>query len=271
MSGSHSPREALTVGRVIGAALALLTVGVPAWQGKILRALAACRTRALGGHRYVCAHCGREHFLPHACRNRHCPDCQAAAAVDWLQRQIDSLLPIPYFHLVFTLPHDLNPLIAQNPRPLLNLFFATVSATLLEFGQKRFGAQLGLTLILHTWGQSLIDHYHLHVLATGGGLQSDPPAWVPAPPYFLFPVHALSRVFRAKFCDGLQRLYAQGQLEFHGQLQPLSQCPHFQALLRQATRPAWNVYVKRPFAGPQSVLTYLSGYTHRVALSSRRL
>jgi hypothetical protein len=181
------------------------------------------------------------------------------------------LLPVPYFHLVFTLPHDLNPLIQQNLTALLNLLLAAVSATLLRFGRERLGAILGLTVVLHTWGQKLIDHYHLHVLVTGGGLTPDGIRWIPTTEFYLFPVRALGRVFRAKFGEGLQRLFATGQLQFHGQLEPLAVEAHFQALIRQATRHPWNVYAKRPFAGPAQVLTYLSRYTHRVALCQRRL
>jgi hypothetical protein len=270
-SPAPAGRSALTVGAVLRAARNHVHPQLPAWQQKILGALCACRTPALGGHRYRCTSCGKEHVVPHSCRNRHCPECQGAAAADWLARQEASLLPIPYFHLVFTLSHDLNPLIQQNLRPLLNLFFASVSATLLEFGRNRFQAELGLTIILHTWGQALIDHFHLHVLATGGGLTPDQDRWVSAPEHYLFPVTALAEVFQAKFCAGLQELYAEGQLQFHGQLEPLAQRQAFQALIRQATRRSWNVFVKRPFAGPAQVLRYLSRYTHRVALTSRRL
>ena len=264
-------RPALTVGTVLRAARDLVRPNLPAWQLKILGALCACRTPALGGHRYQCSSCGGEHFVPHSCRNRHCPDCQGAAALDWLARQEAAFLPIPYFHLVFTLPHDLNPLIQQNLRIVLNLFFASVSATLLEFGRNRWGVELGLTVIVHTWGQTLIDHYHLHVLATGGGLNRPRTCWISAPEHYLFPIHALAVVFRAKFCEGLQALYAAGKLQFHGQLEPLKEVKAFQALIRQATRQSWNVYAKRPFAGPAQVLRYLSRYTHRVALGSRRL
>jgi hypothetical protein len=267
----QTDRPALTVGAVLRAARDLVRPNLPAWQSKILGALCACRTPALGGHRYLCNSCGQEHFAPHSCRNRHCPECLGKAALDWLSRQEASLLPIPYFHLVFTLPHDLNPLIQQNLRVMLNLFFASVSATLLEFGRNRWGVELGLTVIVHTWGQTLIDHYHLHVLATGGGLNRKRTCWISAPEHYLFPIHALAVVFRAKFCAGLQDLYAAGQLQFHGQLEPLREVKAFQALIRQATRQSWNVYAKRPLAGPAQVLRYLSRYTHRVAISSRRI
>jgi hypothetical protein len=165
----------------------------------------------------------------------------------------------------------LNPLIRQNRRALYRLLFEAASQTLLEFGQNRFGAQLGITAVLHTWSQTLLDHYHLHCIVSGGGLTGDGSRWVSAPPYYLFAVQALSRVFRGKFCAGLQQLYAAGQLEFHGQLTPLAEHPAFERLLRQATRRAWVVYAKRPFAGPRQVLAYLSRYTHRVAISPSRL
>ena len=244
---------------------------LPTYQWRIVRALLACRTPVLGGHRYRCEDCGRSHFVPHSCRNRHCPLCQGQAARRWLDQQAAALLPVPYFHLVFTLPHELNPLIRQNRRALYRLLFQAASQTLLEFGQNRFGAQIGLTAVLHTWSQTLLDHYHLHCLVTGGGLAQGGARWAAAPAHYLFAVRALSVVFRGKFCAGLQRLYAGGQLKFHGQLTPQAQRPQFQRLVRQATRRAWVVYAKRPFAGPAQVLAYLSRYTHRVALSPRRL
>jgi hypothetical protein len=264
-------RAVLTMGAVLRAIRDGLHPNLPAWQRKILGALCACRTPALGGHRYRCSACHKEHFVAHSCRNRHCPACQGAAALEWLARQETALLPVPYFHLIVTLPHDLNPLIAQNQAALLNLLFASASATVLDFGRRHFGVDLGLTAILHTWGQTLIDHYHLHILVTGGGLSADRTRWVSVPQNFLFPVSALSTVFRAKFCEGLQTLYAAGSLQFHGQLQPLRQVHHFQALVRRATRRSWNVHVKRPFAGPRTVLRYFSRYTHRVALGPSRL
>jgi len=244
---------------------------LPAHHWKILNAILACRTPLLGGHEYHCAHCHGTHFAPHACGNRHCPTCQGINSQHWLAAQAKLLLPIPYFHVVFTLPHSLNPLIGQNQPALYNLLFATAAKTLLTFGRNNLGAQLGVTAVLHTWSQTLLDHYHLHCIVTGGGPALDGSRWVPSRPDYLFPVAALSTVFRAKFCEGLQRLYAKGDLQFHGQLQPLGVEQHFQALMREATAKNWVVYGKRPFAGPQPVLTYLSRYTHRVGLSNRRL
>jgi hypothetical protein len=246
-------------------------LSLPTHHWRVLKALLACRTPALGGHRYLCQKCGRTHFVPHSCRNRHCPLCQGAAAREWLAQQQAALLPVPYFHLVFTLPHTLNPLIQQNQQALYTLLFAAATETLLEFGQNRFGVQLGITAVLHTWSQTLLDHYHLHCVVTGGGLSADGSKWVSAPPHYLFAVRALSEVFRGKFCAGLQQLYADGRLQFHGQLAPLGQPNTYKRLLRQAVRQKWVVYAKRPFAGPGQVLAYLSRYTHRVALSPRRL
>ena len=260
-----------SLAEVLRLGLSVATPRLPTHHWKILHALLACRTPALGGHRYRCQQCGRTHFVPHSCRNRHCPLCQGQAAHRWLAQQAAALLPVPYFHLVFTLPHELNPLIRQNQRVLYPLLFAAASQTLLEFGQNRFQAQVGITAVLHTWSQTLLDHYHLHCIVTGGGLSAEGARWADASAHYLFPVRALSAVFRGKFCAGLQRLYAAAQLEFHGQLVPWAARPKFQHLVRQATRRAWVVYAKRPFAGPQQVLAYLSRYTHRVAISPRRL
>src|SRR5882724_1256609 len=231
---------------------------LPQRHWRIINALLACRTPLLGGHRYLCRECGQTHFVPHSCRNRHCPVCQGTAARQWLASQEKALLPVPYFHLVFTLPHVLNPLIQQNQRVLYVLLFEAVSQTLLEFGQNRFGVQLGITAVLHTWSQTLLDHYHLHCIVTGGGLNTDGSRWVNTGGKYLFAVRALSAVFRGKFCAGLQQLQTEQQLQFHGQLSALAQPAAFAQLLRQATYKKWVVYAKRPFAGPKQVLAYLS-------------
>lgn len=256
---------------VLRAGLDSSPLSLPTHHWRTLRALLACRTPALGGHRYRCRECGQTHFVPHSCRNRHCPLCQGPAARQWLEQQQRALLPVPYFHMVFTLPHVLNPLIRQNQRAVYTLLFQVVSQTLLQFGQSRFGVQLGITAVLHTWSQTLLDHYHLHCIVTGGGLSSDNSQWVSAPVHYLFPVRALSKVYRGKFLSGLEQLYAQHKLQFHGQLASLAAPKPFARLLRQAARPKWAVYAKQPFAGPLQVLSYLSRYTHRVAISPRRL
>jgi hypothetical protein len=240
-------------------------------QWQTVRALAACRTAALGGQLFRCGACGREHFVAHSCRNRHCPQCQGAKAVDWLAQQESALLPIPYFHLVFTLPHTLNGVIRQNRRALFKLLFAAASQTLLEFGAGRLKAQMGITAVLHTWSQTLLDHYHLHCIVTGGGVALTGKRWVSSSAHYLFPVQALSRMFRGKYLAGLKELHDTDALEFHGELEPLARPEKFAALLRQAAQPQWVVYAKRPFAGPKQVLAYLSRYTHRVAISNRRL
>jgi len=244
---------------------------LPQQHWKILNAIQVCRTPLLGAHQYQCAHCHRPHLALHGCGNRHCPTCQGINSQRWLCAQAELLLPIPYFHLVFTLPHALNPLIQQNQKALYDLLFASASDTLLTFGRNNLGAMLGLTAVLHTWSQTLLDHYHLHCIVTGGGPALDGRSWRASRSDYLFNVTALSTVFRAKFCEGLQQLHAAGQLQFHGQLEPWATNQKFQQLLREATRTSWVVYSKRPFAGPEQVLAYLSRYTHRVGISDQRL
>ena len=261
-----------SLAEVLRLGLSVAAPRLPTHHWKILRALLACRTPALGGHRYQCQQCGRTHFVPHSCRNRHCPLCQGQAAHRWLEQQESALLPVPYFHLVFTLPHELNPLIRQNQRVLYRLLFAAASQTLLEFGQNRFGAQVGITAVLHTWSQTLLDHYHLHCIVTGGGLSRDGARWVAAQPLLPVPSDGAlggvpGQVLR-RLCSSSMRT---GSWSSTASWPRWAQRPNFQRLLRQATRRRWVVYAKRPFAGPQQVLAYLSRYTHRVAISPRRL
>ncbi len=243
---------------------------LPAHHWKTLNALLRCHTAELGGHLYRCADCGREHFIAHSCRNRHCPSCQRAGAEEWLARQSASLLPVPYFHIVFTLPHGLNGLIRQNQRQLYKLLFDSASATLLKFGEGKLKAQIGITAVLHTWSQTLLDHYHLHCIVTGGGLLANG-RWKEANPHYLFPVRALSKMFEGKFRHGLCQLQAEGKLSYHGALTPLAQPDKFNELVTTASAKPWVVYAKKPFAGPRAVLAYLSRYTHRVAIGNRRL
>ena len=263
----------LTLGDVVRAALPHFTENhrLPVHHAKVLRAIAACRTSALGGHQYTCTSCGCDHFVPHSCRNRHCPTCQGINGAEWLEKQVGELLPIPYFHLVFTLPHELNPLIAYNQPELYNLLFASASQTLLQFGRQNLGAEIGITAVLHTWGQTLVDHYHLHCVVTGGGMALDGTAWVPRSPHYLFPVRALSVVFRAKFCAGLQALFEAQQLKFPATAPHFSEPALFARCLRRCRRHKWRVYAKRPFAGPKAVLAYLCRYTHRVGITNHRI
>lgn len=243
---------------------------LPPHHWRVFRAITACRTPQLGGHLYQCEKCGTEHFVPHSCRNRHCPTCQGANGRAWMEQQSELLLPIPYFHLVFTLPHALNPLLRQNQACCYALLFDAASATLLEFGRRELGAQLGLAVVLHTWSQTLLDHYHVHCIVIGGGLRTDG-TWAATPAHWLFPVRALSVIFRGKFKAGLHQLQRDGCLGFHGELRPLAQPGAFEALVRTATREKWIVYAKRPFAGPEPVLAYLARYTHRVGITNHRI
>jgi hypothetical protein len=274
----HDPPPAalqsvLSVGEVLRAGLTRYARAhrMPAHHWKALNAMQVCRTALLGAHQYACARCGCAHVVAHGCGNRHCPSCQGINSRRWLQAQASVLLPIPYFHQVFTLPHQLNPLIGQNQALLYRLLFDTAAETLLTFGRNNLGAQLGVTAVLHTWGQTLVDHYHLHCIVSGGGPALEGSRWIRSRSDYLFPVRALSKVFRAKFCAGLQSLYAKGKLEFHGHIRPLAVQAKFQQLVGEATRKPWVVYCKRPFAGPDQVLAYLSRYTHRVGISNRRL
>jgi len=242
-------------------------------QHRALRAIAACRTAVLGGHRETCDHCGATRLTYNSCRNRHCPKCQTLTKERWLAARKADLLPIPYFHVVFTLPHDLNALAQGNPRVIYTLLFRAAADTLLTFGRdpRYLGGTIGITAIIHTWGQTLAQHLHLHCLVTGGALAANGSQWITGRSSFLFPVRALSIVFRAKYLDGLQRAHDAGQLTFAGGTAHLAGRGAFAAFVGQLRALDWIVYAKRPFAGPEQVLDYLGRYTHRVALSNDRL
>jgi Putative transposase/Transposase zinc-binding domain len=226
---------------------------------KVMRAISVCRTQELGGHLDRCEACGFERPAYNSCRNRHCPKCQSLAKAKWLQKQTSELLPVGYFHLVFTLPHELNRLILANKKILLAHLFKAVSETLLGFGQTRLKGTLGIIAVLHTWDQTLKDHFHLHCLVPAGALSFDQSRWVSARKNFLFPVKALSLVFRAKFLDLLQHNIARGKIDFPSQA------------INELRQKNWIVYAKKPFGSPQTVLDYLGRYTHRVALSNDRI
>ncbi|MGE5304010.1 MAG: IS91 family transposase [Alphaproteobacteria bacterium] len=232
---------------------------LPAAQRKVMRAVEVCRTSALGGHLKQCDTCGFEHPSYNSCRNRHCPKCQSLAKAQWLQKQGAELLPVGYFHLVFTLPHLLNGLILAHKKILLSLLFKAVSETLLEFGQRRFGGTVGIIAVLHTWDQTLKDHFHLHCLVPAGTLSLDQSRWIKTRRNFLFPVKALSVVFRGKFLDLLKQASAKGRIETTSEM------------LKALRHKNWIVYAKKPFGAPQTVLDYLGRYTHRVALSNDRI
>lgn len=240
-------------------------------QVRALRAIQACRTERLGGHVERCEACAALRYHYHSCRNRHCPKCQTLAKERWLSQRRAELLPVPYFHVVFTVPHELNALAQGNPRALYALLFQSVSDTLTEFGAnpRWLGGELAATLVLHSWGQTLSQHLHLHCLVAAGALAPDG-HWITARRGFLFPVKALSPVFRGKFLSGLQRLFHQRTLKLAGACAPLAAPSAQRHLLNALHEKPWVVYAKRPFAGPAQVLDYLGRYTHRVAISNHR-
>jgi hypothetical protein len=242
-------------------------------QLKVLTAIARCRSAALGGHRDQCARCGYEAISYCSCRNRHCPKCQTNAREKWLRARERELLPVGYYHLVFSVPHALVPLIWQNKRVLFTLLFEASAATLLEIAAdpKHLGAQIGFLSILHTWGQTLQRHPHIHCVVPGGGLSPDGTRWISSRSHFFLPVRVLSRVFRGKFIAELRRSFQRNKLVFHGDGLPLAQEKAFAAFLRTLFRQEWIVYAKPPFGGPEHVLQYLARYTHRVAISNHRL
>jgi hypothetical protein len=243
-------------------------------QLKVMQAILRCRTAALGGHIDVCPRCGSDKTISYnSCRNRHCPKCQTQARQRWIADRKQELLETRYFHVVFTLPHELHSLILQNEAELYNLLFRTVADTLLEVAAnpKHLGAEIGFFGILHTWGQNLLFHPHLHCVIPGGGLSTDHTHWIhPRYPFFL-PVKALSKVFRGKFVDGLKRILRQGRLTFTGSIERMEEPKCFNAFLRTLFRQDWVVYAKPAFGGPEQVLRYLGRYTHRVAISNHRL
>jgi predicted Zn-ribbon and HTH transcriptional regulator len=238
---------------------------------RVMRAVERCRTAALGGHLQQCDACGFERPAYNSCRNRHCPKCQSLAKAHWLEKQKSELLPVGYFHLVFTLPHELNRLFLVNKKPLINILFQAVSETLLEFAQTHLKGTLGITAVLHTWDQTLLDHFHLHCLVPAGALSVDQNCWTPARKNFLFHVKVLGIVFRGKFLDLLDKAFDRNKLSFLGQSAPLADPTAFKLLLKTVRQKSWVVYAKKPFASPDHVLDYLGRYTHRVALSNNRI
>jgi len=242
-------------------------------QVKVLAAIVRCRTAALGGHRDQCLRCGYQAISYNSCRNRHCPKCQTNAREKWLRQRQQELLPVGYFHLVLSTPHALVPLIWQNKKVLFTLLFEATAAALLEVAAdpKHLGAQLGFLSILHTWGQTLQPHPHVHCVVPGGGLSPDYQRWIAWRAHFFLPVKVLSRVFRGKFVAGLGRLARNGRLAFHGECLPLANSRAFGVFLHTLSQQEWVVFAKPPFGGPEQVLQYLARYTHRVAISNHRL
>jgi hypothetical protein len=242
-------------------------------QRRALRDISACRTAALGGHVEECTECGHQRIAYNACRNRHCPKCQATAAAQWMEAREAELLPVEYYHVVFTLPAALGPIALQNPREVYGLLFRAAAETLQQIAAdpKHLGAEVGFLAVLHTWGQNLEHHPHVHCVVPGGGLSPDGSRWIACPPGFFLPVRVLSRVFRGKFLAMLRNAFEQGNLSFHGKLAVLADAGEFQRRLTASAQTEWVVYAKPPFGGPEQVLKYLARYTHRVAISNRRL
>jgi Putative transposase/Transposase zinc-binding domain len=242
-------------------------------QLKVMSAITQCRTAALGGHALRCDGCGLDQISYNSCRNRHCPKCQSSAAKRWLDARQADLLPVEYYHVVFTLPAPIADLAYQNKAALYGLLFDVAAETLLRIAAdpKHLGASIGATLVLHTWGSALTHHPHVHGIVPGGGLAPDGSRWIACRAGFFLPVRVLSRLFRRRFLEELQRLHDGGKLRFFGEHAALANAAAFKDWLAPLRKTEWVVYAKRPFAGPKAVLAYLSRYTHRVAISNRRL
>ena len=242
-------------------------------QLKVMSAIEQCRSAALGGHVLRCEGCGTDQIAYNSCRNRHCPKCQAGAAQRWLEARTADLLPVEYYHVVFTLPAPIADIAYCNKAVVYGLLFDIAAETLLTIGAdpKHLGARLGVTLVLHTWGSALTHHPHVHGIVPGGGLAFDGSGWISCRRGFFLPVRVLSRLFRRRFLEALQQAHRDGRLQFFGAHAPLADAQTFVRWLAPLRQCEWVVYAKRPFAGPDAVLAYLSRYTHRVAISNSRL
>lgn len=238
-----------------------------------MSAIEACRTEALGGHVAGCAKCGHHHIAYNSCKNRHCPKCQGPAARDWMAARAEDLLPVEYFHVVFTLPTEIAQIAYWNKKAVYGLLFRASAETVMTIAAdpKRLGARVGMASVLHTWGSALTHHPHIHMIVPGGGLSPDRTRWVGCKPGFFLHVRVLSRLFRRLFLDGLLAMHSAGELAFYGDLERLENPDVFAAWLKPFRKSEWVVYAKPPFGGPEAVLAYLSRYTHRVAISNHRL
>ena len=270
-AGSTRPRLRVNdIFRRHGEAFGADHVLTPA-QHKVLRALIACRTAALGGHLEVCDACGFERPAYNSCRNRHCPGCQAVASKEWLEQRLARVLPTHHFHVVFTLPEELRPLALRNGAVVYDILLRAAAETLDVLGRQRLGARLGVTAVLHTWTRAMLYHPHVHCVVTGGGLALDGAKWVPTPRGFLLPVAVLRKLFRGMVRRKLRVAYDAGKLDLGGECAPLADPKEYARLLRSLFRKRWVVYSKPPFAGAVKVFAYLGRYTHRVAISDHRL
>jgi hypothetical protein len=246
---------------------------LPRNDWRVMRAIEVCRTSVLGGHKDKCDNCGHLEISYNSCRNRHCPKCQTLKKERWIEARSKDLLPIQYFHVVFTIPSELNHLVSMNRKVMYDLLFRSVSETLMELANdpKHLGARIGAIGILHTWGQNLMDHPHIHCIVTGGGLSPDGSSWVPCRKGFFIPVRVMSALFRGKFLDLLNSRFKRGEITFPGSISHLKYPGNFDAFRRQLYHKKWVVYCKPPFDGAKGVLQYLGRYTHRVAISNNRL
>ena len=240
---------------------------------KAMLAIESCRSSALGGHVDQCDECGHLHISYNSCRNRHCPNCQTLVKAQWLENRRQDLLPVGYFHVVFTIPEDLNPITLRNQKELYSILFRAASETLNQLAQDKeyLGAQIGSTLVLHTWGQNLSFHPHVHCIVTGGGLSSDGKRWINSRKKFFIPVKVLAKKFRGKVLSFIKEAFDSNTIIFPGNIQTLGNSGNFQAFIDSLYKKNWIVYCKPPFAGPEKVLQYLSQYTHRVAISNNRI
>ena len=242
-------------------------------QLKVMSAIEACRTEALGGHVAACSKCNHHHIAYNSCKNRHCPKCQGPAARDWMAARAEDLLPVEYFHVVFTLPAQIARIAYWNQKVIYDLLFKTSAKTLTTIAAdlKHLGAKIGMTSVLHTWGSALTHHPHVHIIVPGGGLSSNGAQWISCRSGFFLPVRVLSRLFRRLFLERLIDLHQTGKLTFFGDLEKLQEASAFSRYLAPLRKSEWVVYAKPPFGGPEAVLAYLSRYTHRVAISNNRL
>jgi len=242
-------------------------------QLKVMSSIEACRTEELGGHVAACTKCNHQHIAYNSCKNRHCPKCQGPAARDWMAARAEDLLPVEYFHLVFTLPAEIARIAYWNKKAVYGLLFRASAQTVTTIASdpKRMGARVGMTSVLHTWGSALTHHPHVHMIVPGGGLSPDGTRWVSSKPGFFLHVRVLSRLFRRLFIEGLLALHRAADLAFFGDLTGLSEPQAFAAYLAPLRKTEWIVYSKPPFGGPEAVLAYLSRYTHRVAISNSRI
>jgi hypothetical protein len=241
-------------------------------QRRVMQAITACRTAALGGHVEACDECGHQRIAYNSCRNRHCPKCQSLARAQWIEDRQAELLPCPYFHVVFTLPEEIAAIAHQNKARVYSILFAATADTLrtIAADPKHLGAEIGFFAVLHTWGQTLVHHPHLHCVVPGGGVSADGERWIPCRPGFFLPVRVLSRFFRRRFLELLERAFDRDELEFFSALEELREREAFRRYLDPLRKKEWIVYAKAPFAGPEQVLDYVGRYTHRVAISNNR-